>query len=517
MRGRAVTVGLFLCLSSCLNFYDGYLACVDAGRCPAGPDGGAGTGGGAPSEEQIVLQSVTTDTEDGSTKTQTDFLQSAFTLYVQNGTTFTQIAGSPDGAGRYRFSGVPAGHRYLRNQNLWLVDPSSEVDFSYRTFGRPDVTSVSGAVGLKVNVTGMDAWLEYTSLQLIVPNAQVALPYLENALVTPQVVGQVPQLLNIDYAKASTEAWGTPFPVPDTAKKDVAYLTQLDQTWVKGRTGEDVLVLWLAKSATLSSLTLGSGQSTTVSGTFTSPSATVRVDLRWLRESFGAMASKVTPKVVSDAFFDSCYVSVLPYGSDLRLDRAADLLITGAFNFSKPSSNLSFVQVVNNPYPQAWPTAVFLRHCAYGPLQATGGTKKYQPSACAGREEYLSAVNGKDLGPLIEPPTDFKVDGQSAYDSTTVSSNTPVFSWTAPSAGVDSYELEVYQVVDDGTNLVSSSRAFFITHGTSVMVPPGVLETGQYYYFVILGERGVDWLKTPWANALPYVYASGLSSVMKAQ
>ena len=508
-RVKTVTVLLSVSLAGCFDFKGAFESCRDGGRC-----------GDAGSSVQVALQTVTRHTEGSAISTPTQFLSSDFTLYVRNGEQFTQVTtGGPTAAGRFVFSAVPPGQRYLRRGDYWLVDPPATVDFSYRTFGRADTAVADGGVRLEVASSGMNAWVDGSELELVSPNAGFMGFAFEAGLTTPPTPQGLPTTLGFDYSFAYSDYWGADVPIPliNTQAGDVAYLTQLEASSLSITGGEVVPLRTLVKAATLSPLAMAKG-TVKVTGAFTAPPQ-VNVSVDWRRAAYWALGPQVTPNLATDTSSDSLGISVIPYFGDEGIyEQSADLLIAGGEKTAAHTADLAFAKSLRNPYPASWVITLYLEFCHYGLPQSTGGDLTFQPYACSRRWEPLDAVNGHALTPGLGPPIDLKVDGQPAYGTLTLKTTVPTVSWSPPTVGApDSYEVEVRRVYDAGGWLDSEWVGSVLSHTTTVMMPPGVLYSGESYYLVVIALKGIDGLATPFKTAPSREIASGLSAVLRVQ
>jgi hypothetical protein len=115
----------------------------------------------------------------------------------------------------------------------------------------------------------------------------------------------------------------------------------------------------------------------------------------------------------------------------------------------------------------------------------------------------LGAV-GADLDPRDRPLQD-------AFVARTGIGTTPTVAWDAPTVGTPGqYVVVIRRVFDNGGFAASQYVATIRTAAMSVVVPPGLLETGESYTFLIAAsvETGVDLTAHPGQLGLPSGYAS---------
>jgi len=447
----------------------------------------------------------------------TTFGPASFQLWVRNNSQFTQVTtGAPASPGRFVFTDVPAGQRYLRRGSTWVVDPPPTVDFSFHALGRGDVSRVDGGVTLSLATSGMAPWTSGTEIQLISGNAGLMGFHFERGLTNPLAGGVAPTTLSFDYARAYAASWGRPAPLIEASKGDLVYLTTLSPGTFATDGGAGVPMRVLSRAAS-PALDLGGAPGPAPSAAFAVPSSLASVSVNWRRSAYWAQGSQVTPNFVP-WLFDFFDVAAIPYFGDEGLYAAApDLLMVGEVDTPGPVADLTISTSIANPYPASWPLHVLLQACHSGPPQTAGGTETVLPYGCATRLAPLASVNGHALAPGLSPPTNLRVDGQPAYGALTIAL-TPTISWSAPSTGTPiAYEVELRRFVNASTAPVDSSAGQLFTKGLSVTLPPGMLQSGEYYYLRVIAVSGFDPTATPFKTALEREYATGITGVLRAQ
>ena len=118
------------------------------------------------------------------------------------------------------------------------------------------------------------------------------------------------------------------------------------------------------------------------------------------------------------------------------------------------------------------------------------------------------SASGAVLEPIVSPVRDLVIDGQEAYTDGMAVTTTPTVSWTPPIVGPpDGY---IVIVAPD-----SGPHTSFVTTGTTVTFPTGVLVSGQPHTVMVLsavrGGARVD--QRPFASDLPFGLAPALSGV----
>jgi hypothetical protein len=117
------------------------------------------------------------------------------------------------------------------------------------------------------------------------------------------------------------------------------------------------------------------------------------------------------------------------------------------------------------------------------------------------------------LGPVSNP----MVDGASFFSGQTVLTTTPTLSWSVPSLGsTTGYEVGIFSLYADGADSVAEPAGELLTTTTSVQVPPGLLASGQSYFFCVsaVSEPGKNHNTAPFRHAFPRGVAQALSGVI---
>jgi hypothetical protein len=87
------------------------------------------------------------------------------------------------------------------------------------------------------------------------------------------------------------------------------------------------------------------------------------------------------------------------------------------------------------------------------------------------------------LDPAVGPPRSPKVNDLDAFADQASVGVTPTFSWLAPAVGSPTtYVVEVYRLGAEGAATVSTPVLRYFTKGTSITVPPRILEAGATYF-----------------------------------
>jgi hypothetical protein len=95
---------------------------------------------------------------------------------------------------------------------------------------------------------------------------------------------------------------------------------------------------------------------------------------------------------------------------------------------------------------------------------------------------------------------------------------TPTLTWYPPSIGTcDAYQVYVYRLDNDSGNTVYGQVARLETQATSITLPPGLLNEGVAYVFLIrtMHLPGIDVTNKPYALGAIYANADVMSGIMQ--
>jgi hypothetical protein len=142
-----------------------------------------------------------------------------------------------------------------------------------------------------------------------------------------------------------------------------------------------------------------------------------------------------------------------------------------------------------NPYPSAWPLWAIASTDVY--VDQGQGLGTWVSVDVFGS---LEALTGRPIIPIVGPPRELQVNGVSATRTVGGAGTTPTISWKAPALGTpDGYGVGISQEGEDPLGQAGQTRltevASFSLTGTSLRVPPGVLQDGSRYVIQVRAPR----------------------------
>jgi hypothetical protein len=141
-----------------------------------------------------------------------------------------------------------------------------------------------------------------------------------------------------------------------------------------------------------------------------------------------------------------------------------------------------------NPLPTSWPAMVYANVTTDanvvlpGNADLTGNFVEEGSVDCFWDASKLPAPLAPVGGPVTQP----LIAQQDAFKAHTGVGTTPTLSWQPPALGTPTrYTVFVYQLTISPTKEVTGSVVVgrLITQETQVSVPPGIMSSGNYYYF----------------------------------
>jgi hypothetical protein len=291
---RLLTLSLLLLLVACSsppgqNPNDG-----GNGSDGGGSDGGtnANTDGGGSGD--ITGSSIHYFVDDQALPTPVTVDLSGATIaayvYDPDAGTFQTFPGTVKNTNTFVIADAPAGERYLRINNDFIVTDQNSIDLSFSTLGRADATEVTQATDFVLNVSGMSYFQQdsttgmFDDLELSSSNAgfvERRLPYPNSA--TGKTVTNAPLAgdtdltnMTVDWAKFSRPV------VVNGALGDTLRLTKVTALAVSEGQAAAVSDVFTAAN----SFALTPGQSNSLSGSFTAVSSTDALTATWKRSAF---------------------------------------------------------------------------------------------------------------------------------------------------------------------------------------------------------------------------------------
>jgi hypothetical protein len=225
------------------------------------------------------------------------------------------------------------------------------------------------------------------------------------------------------------------------------------------------------------------GAPTTLAGRFEDvPQKDVKV--HWDPGAFKGLVSLIHPGAVLDDF--PVTVSADPGGTGRSTGQSPTLMhLTG--DGASPLVEVS--ATYGNPYPtsfgviaSAW---LYASRAFTLPNDPTPRTQKAFVMASAPIGPNGPIV----LSPVVTPPMSLRINATLATADLTGVGASPIISWERPKKGAPRrYEVQIFYV--DPAVATPRPVSTIMTSGRSVVIPPGVLQSGSYYTVGVTAELG---------------------------
>jgi len=378
--------------------------------------------------------------------------------------------------GSFRITGAPMdlGTYYLRlGTSFYETNKRMGLDMSTEHLGRSDVAAVTN-VTLNFSMTAMDAWAAGDGLYAFSTNLGFSQP-LAFATGAPS---------NGETTLVATAPWSG-YKV-ESSKNDTLAIAQLGAH----TTGGGLAYASLDRLFNAPPFTMANGTTANVFGAFTTPTAAT-LQLRIDTASFNQFATVSNPTVTTKTMDGTLSATV---SNDAK---SPPSLLT----FGVPTSGLASLDFgtlsYGDPYPSAWQR--LMRIQAQFPVSYTYAAITTPRNATMTRVVPHATADASVIAAVLGPPTAPKLDGADAFAATSIST-VPLVSWSPPTLGTPTdYEVQVYEVAQNGSSLKFTSVIKLTTKQTSLRIPTGFL-LGQRPYVISITARmrqGVDIYTTP--------------------
>lgn len=396
------------------------------------------------------------------------------TAWTLNGTTFTSVPVAETGDGGFTID-VPAGTTYyVMDGRAVVVTSARSLDLGRWIQGRPDVEPPAQMVeSVTVNATGLVPWADGDSFQLSSESTFViggASP------TSPPAAGTT----SLSNATCAYETWFNGS--LDATKGDVAQLHQVRTRELIPDAG--IYESYIVASGSAGAVTLDGITQTTLNVQFTPvEQKTVTVDVRG--SEFDALLAEVNPAAYVSG--GSTIIVGVPQGLTRGyVGYLSELVRT---DYRRWTTDDVMTVHYGNP-SSSWGEVMETMWVYVAPAQLPDASRGYVV-ATASRLGPVTQMSGTPQRPNLSPPRNLQVDGKDGWSSGTLSSLTPALSWSAPSKGSPTgYAVRIRELYVNTTGQTRSiSRGAVLTPSTSVVLPPGLLESGKSYVFVVQANQ----------------------------
>jgi hypothetical protein len=447
--------------------------------------------------------------DDATSSTPLDMTHDTLAALIPNSTGgFDRLNGQGLSNGTGTVAHVPAGSFWFDlDENTFIWTSASNLDLSNAGVpGRPDVGDLTPNFStLDFSISGLNPWQATDQLQWHVTNAGFggdSFPF-----------GPFPPTGATTFAPSLANFF-TQF---DASKGDQQVLAQLVTHSVSAWT-----VLTLDRVFGPVPISISGGAVIPISAPLSDPPrSSVRANFGG--SGFQALVPTMNPSAVAGGTGIELRVEPGPtpheplfWGPELAIFSTFNPLSSTAITSDLDLGDVSY----GNPFVSTWP--VFLHYLngarvSYAPPGLPAG----QMGANAEIFTTTLPTASSPLQPLVGPPINASINGVDFFHDQTGVGLTPTLTWNPPTVGSASgYELAFcYFGATPGGGILFLSETcvgVLFTKITSVTVPPGLLESGKYYFVTLrsISQPGLDIATAPFKTAFPRATADALSGII---
>lgn len=437
--------------------------------------------------------------------------------------TFRMIDGLGRNDGTFVVAEVPKTKFYLKIPGAtgatYYVSQASNFDLTRTQLGRPDIAVPAQPMttGITLNVTGLDTWQANDQLEAFAADANAWWFQLED---TTAITLGATQLSGYSFTNQNA--------IDTTGDGNLIRNTdQLVVMQLRGSTTADGIP-FVTPTRVLAAAPFGQTNNTltTVSGAFTPVAATNTFSAMFRTSQFdaaigwnGTNMTALNPRSVD---FESLFPGLGNYGLNVlgqpggsvhgEFSATADyLLSTIPHGADRSLSNLSFAIPT---LPGTWATVVDIRQSGFVSIMLPGTTQAARITVGISQAALFGAQGADFFTPILGPVRAPTIEGRDLFVDQSGVSPTPTLSWQAPAIGKPTqYAVNIQRLTVNGARTTATFHASFITSDTQLVIPPGVLASGDSYAFQIT-SRNTPNTEAPFRERFPEAACTVASSVV---
>jgi hypothetical protein len=427
-----------------------------------------------------------------------DLSTTTIAALVPNGSGgYSALAGTGTSSGTFSIPSVPKDFYLLQIGTIyvWTSDTVVNAD-SYANY-RSSVVAADSSTTLTFDLTNLNSWQQTDILEMVCPN-NLSYEYYYPTVGETTFTGTFPYN---NYAPAYLSV---------ASDGDQYYIAQLI-TQNLGSYPFTALGRYMAPRK----FTQAQGSDTPIDGELKTIAQNYTFDANINGADLTAQALAANPGAV--LIFTSFYLDVYPgsFAKGQSTD-TPDLVI---YNGPNITTNGDLGQVLyGNPYSSKWPVYVGYDWQTLTSYLAPGATTNTQFFTYVYGQTLTLPTSTSPVEPLAGVVSNPTVNGGNFFSNLSGVGTTPTLSWSAPTVGTaNNYLVNILQLLNNAGNTVINPVASFYTQSTSLVVPSGLLSTGQAYVFSITSDYipGVNFAKTPLMSGSTSAIAQVVSGVMQ--
>lgn len=426
-----------------------------------------------------------------------DFGTNLVEALVDNGTSYTAIAGKGGATGTFKINGVPDGEYVLHArdnlQDVYVVSATNTPDLGTSFGGRPfsQRLPLVSPTALNLDISNMIPWSASDQIELFATEADDW--HFRLHFYAPSLdLGHTSTTVNFEMLDSGNPLFGTSA-IDGTAGDRVIIAQLAERTSANGATYK---ALSRMKQLPAFDLFDGGSYSTSVALDDVSLGNTIAMDWRG-NDTVDALSVDKHPASHNTCIICGGHAYVLGqagFARDGFYTSNADLII---FEDQSPSGTNTMTGAMTygstSSLPGQW-GELFASQYTWRNLVRLPDTSPPAQLFFTGYGYTTSVETGANavLTPLITQPRSITVDGVDAFTGSTTLSATPTISWLPPRIGTaDVYVITVHELFVDANNQTQrgGGTTIFTPH-TSFRLPAGIIDATKSYVFRVEARTG---------------------------
>jgi len=410
---------------------------------------------------------------------------------------YTFLPGSGTSGGTFTIANVPSGFYLLQLGGIYLWTSNTVVDADFKADFRSDTVQADQNTTVTFDLTNLNPWESTDFLEMVCPN---------NAA------------FNLFFG---TVGWTT-FTGTDQYFGSLSVGTEGDQYYVFQLITQSVSgypFTALGRFIAPPKFTQPQSSNTPINGQLRSiiQKHTFEANINGADLAKQALAANPKAFLVDTGVYLDAYPGSLAKGENTSTpDMVAYNFGTGQ-PFITTNGDLGPVRY-GNPFPSSWPLFDLYQWLAVTRYTAPGATNSAGIATDAYGNNPKLPTSTSPIKPLVGAVRKPSINHKSFFADRTGVGAMPTLKWSPPSVGkATSYNVRVWLLTNSGGNTVTTLIAGLHTQHTSLLIPKGLMSTGQAYVFDIVAiyTPGVNFAKTPFMIGPTYGRSQVISGMMQ--
>jgi hypothetical protein len=373
---------------------------------------------------------------------------------------------------------------------------------SHVTLGRLDGLFPTAETDVSLDVTGLDAWADGDSTQIVVANNGGVVFSPELQFATPPSNGDT------SIAGQTIDWMAQGVPLVDKSKGDVAAVSQLVE-----RTSGTEAYSAVDRYGTAHRYTQTDGVASTLTVAMSAVAQT-SLALHWHGADFEALLPDVGAGASDIPGADGVFIDALPDAASFGFyTTSPDLML---YTPTDSTANVEPTVTYGNPYStmgRPWDEYAIINYFFAVPVQL-GSAAPYNEFVGYDANLSLAELHGV-VKPLISPARHVRIGGKDLGSPQTGVGTSPTVRWDAPAIGTATqYLVNLKRLVAGSSGTSSTIVATFIVKDRSFQIPSNYLAVGTTYILTItaINFGNVDRTHDLFGDGLPFESASSVTS-----